>query len=216
MKADLVIATTTCFEKYGHVSDTHYRRRLFDLYVDSAFRTKDVDKTVCFEFSNEDGSGWNANYFRLLNRVTDMAPLCLIADSDSYFHPDWFLWLNDAIAKYPDAAGWSLYNSPRNITFVRDLEPGIFEKRHSTPFGLVYRTEDRPVSEPHGWFEEFITELPSKHSMGFVCPKISMIQHTGCYGLNNVPYGSADFDPLFPLNKECGLEGADRTGFESC
>lgn len=213
----LAIVTTTCFKPYGHVKDPIYRRKLFDLYVESIEKTNWMGIRNIYSIVREDdGIGWNANYFELLNEATDKAPFCLIADSDAYFHPDWLICLYDLMAKYPDAAGWSLYNSPRNSMVIRELEPGIIEKKHSQPHGLVYRTADRPVSEVKGWFEEFISTLPEKHSMGFVTPKISMIQHMGCYGLNNVPGGSADFDPLFPLNKECGLEGADRTGFESC
>lgn len=203
MNYDLVIATTTCFSIYGHIPDEEYRRKLWGRFLSSLANTTLIKHRFTHLVSEDTGIGWNANYFKVLNEATSIAPLCLIADSDAYFHPDWLVWLYEAMRKYPDAAGWSLYNSPRNITFVRDLEPGIFEKSHSCPHGLVYRTADRPVSEVQGWFEEFITAIAGKHSMGFVTPTVSMIQHAGLYGLNNIPKGSEDYDPLFPLNNEC-------------
>lgn len=215
MNYDLVIATTTCFEQYGHVKDAQYRRERFNDYVRSFSETKWMQKKISLVVSNDSGDGWNNNYFRVLNQVTGMAPFCLIADSDAYFHPDWLRWLYDAMDMYPDCAGWSLYNSPRNTTVIHEIGNGNIERKHSQPHGLVYRTADRPISDPVGWFEDFIGELSAKHSMGFVTPKVSMIQHTGVYGLNNVPGGSQDYDPNFPLNKECGLgDWTDRTGFD--
>lgn len=234
---DLVIATATYFGAYGHVADAQYRRGLWEGYIKSLndTRFKQIDP---FLYVSDDGSParpdmsrfviprfadfhepktWNDNIVLMLNKVESYAPLCLIADSDSYFHPEWCSWLFKAIDNYPDAAGWSLYNTPRMADrYVRHLEDGIIEKNHSPSFGLVYRTDDRTQTDPIEWLESFIGTLAEKHSMGFVVPEISMIQHAGCYGINNVPGGSQDYDPLFPLNHECGLAGyTDRSGFEN-
>ena len=236
---DLVIATATYFGVYRHVTDPNYRRKLWTGFQDSLnatdFRGMRVLLYVC-----DDGSpqlpnmsrfqgdfeaklvahvpfGVNPNIVKMLNTVTDVAPLCLIADSDAYFDPHWMEWLRSALGYFPDAAGYSLFNSPRHQTYVRNLHvPGVIEKKHSPAFGLVYRPSDRPPDiEPPTWLEDFIGTLPEKHGMGFVVPKISMIQHAGCYGINNVPGGSQDYDPLFPLNHQCGLaDWTDRTGFE--
>lgn len=202
----LAIATTTCFSQYGHVKDGEYRRKLFDKYLESLWRTASNYFDIYMDFSEDEGIGWNQNYLRLLARVRDKAPLCLIVDSDGYFDPQWeknLLWMTE---DYPDAAGWSLYNSPRLEQYdVKDLTTMLFERGHVSPHGLCFRTADYVASPDGEWFESFIGELPKKHSMGFVVPKVSLIQHCGAYGLNNVPGGSEDFDANFPFNRECGL-----------
>ena len=204
MSYDLVIATTTCFKQYGHVKDGEYRKRLFDKYLESFGNSKAVSKKILVDLSEDDGIGWNQNYLRLLARVKNLAPLCLIVDSDGYFDPSWELWLYDAMERFPEAAGWCLYNSPRMKQYDgNDLGPDSFERKHVSPHGLCFRTEDYTAPAEGEWFENFIGELPKKHSMGFVVPKVSLIQHCGAYGLNNVPGGSEDFDPNFPWNKEC-------------
>lgn len=199
----LAIITPTYCAPYGHVKDGKYRVKLWQQTVRSLEESNTVG--LAYVHLTRDGADWNENYRYLLGEACKVAPLCLIADSDAYFHPAWLRWLENAMYSYPDAAGWQLYNSPRLTDYtVRDL--GIahtLERRHASPHGLCFRTADYEAAAPGEWFETFIGKLASKHSMGFIVPRVSVIQHCGACGLNNVPGGSEDFDPNFALNDKC-------------
>lgn len=213
MKYDLVIATTLCFKPYGHVKDGEYRRKLWE-NMQRSLEKSDMSSMNILHVTNETDKGWNDNYLELLAFCKDQAPLCLIADSDGYFHPEWLNWLNLAMSEFPNASGWQLYKSPRMLDYdLRTplrIENNMFfslptERTHASPHGLCFRTCDYFPSEPGEWFESFIGKIKQRHGMGFINPSVSLIQHCGQYGLNNIPGGSEDFDPNFPLNDECGL-----------
>lgn len=195
MKYDLVIATTLCFKPYGHVKDGEYRRKLWE-NMQRSLEKSDMSSMNILHVTNETDKGWNDNYLELLNFCKDQAPLCLIADSDGYFHHSWLTWLTVAVAGYPDARGWQLYRSPR----MKDYEATPNRRTHASPHGLCFRTAEYAPSINGEWFEAFIGKLPGDH---FIVPAYSMLQHCGQYGLNNIPGGSEDFDPDFPLNDEC-------------
>lgn len=195
MKYDLVIATTLCFKLYGHVKDGEYRRKLWE-NMQRSLKKSDMSSMNILHVTNETDKGWNDNYLELLNFCKDQAPLCLIADSDGYFHPDWLKWLNGVLLAFPNASGWQLYRSPR----MSDYQVNAYRRRHASPHGLCFRTSKYISSISGEWFEAFIGKLSGD---GFIVPPYSMLQHCGQYGLNNLPGGSEDFDPNFPLNDEC-------------
>lgn len=195
MKYDLVIATTLCFKPYGHVKDGEYRRKLWE-NMQLSLTNSDMSGMNILHVTNETDKGWNDNYLELLNFCKDQAPLCLIADSDGYFHPDWVNWLKWAIESHPQMSGWQLYRSPR----MTDYDRGPVIRSHACPHGLCFRTADYVPSAEGEWFEAFIGKLKGD---GFYVPPTSILQHCGHYGLNNIPGGSEDFDPNFPLNDDC-------------
>lgn len=206
---DLVIVTTMCSTPYGHVKDGEYRKRLLNRMRWSLSRSH----VAFFKYIHliREDANWNANYLELLAEAKTLAPLCLIVDSDGYFARNWSFWLHDALERYPGASGWQLFNSPRLANYdMRTLSVTPYhsiERRHASPHGLCFRTEDYVIPPKGEWFETFIGALWNKHGfglgMGFVVPKVSMIQHCGMYGLNNLPGASEDYDPNFPLNNEC-------------
>jgi hypothetical protein len=234
MNHELVVATTTYFGPYFHVKDVDYRRKLWQWFTES-FAESDFAGHKVLLLIADDGSpepprmqrfpadvtfryhfvhhGYNTNINENLNFAKDLAPLCLTVDSDAYFDPRWVRWLFSAIERYPDAAGWNLYNSPHHRCYAGNPEPGIIKKINTQNHGLCYRTADRPETGLDNWMEHYIAGL-TKGGRTFVLPEVSMIQHTGCYGVNNAPKHSQDYDPLFPLNDRCGLAGyEDRSGF---
>lgn len=234
---DLVIATTTYFGTYDHVKEEGYRLKLWKQMLQSLAKTEMNGAKVALLIADDHSQvdiqewrsdlpfrynfysrpkhiGWNANQINNLNTASEMAPICLSVDSDGYFHPQWLLWLFDTVTKYPDAAGWNLFNSPRHQLITDRPDPDILEKSSTQLHGLAYYTRDRKNADPKEWVESFTGELLLKHGNKFIVPEISMIQHTGCYGINNVPGGSQDYDPRFLLNHECGLgDWNDRSGF---
>lgn len=213
----LVIATTTYFGTYQHVDDPNYRRHLWDLYCDSleASNLEGHDVTLLVRDDNSaeiprmpkkpfsilrkgfQQVGPQYNTILALNEAADMAPYCISVDSDAYFHPDWLTWLSDMIEKFPGASGWNLFNSPWHDKMI---DPDI--KRNVQNHGLCYRTADRRPYDKNEWVEAYIGNL---EGYGFVVPKVSMIQHTGLRGENNVEGVTNDFDPNFPFNDVCGL-----------
>jgi len=199
MKYDLVIATTLCFKPYGHVKDGEYRRKLWD-NMQRSLEKSDMSSMNILHVTNETDKGWNDNYLELLAFCKDQAPLCLIADSDGYFHPEWLNWLKCALDEFPNASGWQLYRSPRMADY--DVFGYRYRRSHASPHGLCFRTANYVPASQGEWFETFIGKLRGE---GFIVPGTSMLQHCGAYGLNNIPGGSEDYDPNFPLNHECGL-----------
>ena len=236
MNYDLVIATTTYFGTYAHVRDDGYRRLLWKWFTKS-LKESDFDGRKVLLLVADDASpeppqveffpcdatiryqkkhlGSDVNMVLNLNLAGTFAPLCLHVDSDAYFDPQWIKRLFYMVEKYPDAAGWNLYNSPHHRHITGEPEPGIIEKVNTQGHGLVYRTAERSPRQENEFVETFLQALTRNNSRKFILPKVSLIQHTGCYGVNNEPGRSQDYDPLFPYNAECGLAGyEDRSGFK--
>jgi len=228
MNYELVIATTTYFNPYIHVEDGEYRRGLWKLFMDSLLESN-LDGHKIALLVSDDGSseppkhrfcpfdvhfryfrknrGYIPNMVDNLNFASSFAPLVLSVDSDAYFHPHWLKGLCDLMEIYSGEAGWCLFNSPYHREEEREISPGILTKINTQLHGLCYRAADREPCPLTEYVEGFIVRL-MKHDRKFVFPKISLIQHTGAKGINNIPNITHDFDPLFPYNKECGLEVA--------
>lgn len=222
---NLVIATTTYFAPYDHVPNAEYRRPLWKMFVDSFHKSNlaghDISVLVCDDNSptvplywfdvpsvridRDEHLGAGGNQMDCLDRAATMAEYCLAVDSDAYFAPDWLTWLTDAVERYPNAAGWVLFNSQWHVNYAEPApEPGYRWKKNCQVHGLCYRTADRGIiGDPNEWIENFIPKLAEKGN--FLCPEVSKIQHTGMYGVNNKPGAVQDFDQNFEFNHLCGL-----------
>lgn len=223
MSYDLAVATTTCFDVYGYVKSGDYRRGLWKLFMESLVESDFDEKKIillvsddaspeppqkqftpfdCLFLYHRDRLSFGPNALAGMNIAVKLAPVILSVDSDAYFHPDWVKWLFMAMKKYPNHGGYSLFNSPRHGTMHCELEPGIYERTSSQEHGLAIRSElfvpDRMINV---------------QKSNFVVPKVSMIQHTGSYGVNNCPKESQDYDPNFPYNTICGIDLTDHAGF---
>lgn len=218
----LAITTTTYFGTYDHVTDPNYRQRLWTLFLRSLKDSLVGIRTCLLVYDDASPSisngswpefptyisrqskhvGNNQNIIDAMNWAHDMAEFCLYVDSDAYFAPNWHQTLNETMNAHPHAAGWPLYNSPHYAQYVVPRQDALCEKTHSGPFGLCYRTDARGKIGNGEWFEAFIGALPGKDKATFIGPRISVIQHTGRYGINNKPGLSEDFDPLFPHHFE--------------
>ena len=220
---DLAIATTTYFQSYGYVSNVQHRLQCWTWFCDSIIETyRDGRKIILvvsddgspgtppkrfFPFDTEffyhrEHRGIPFNFPWTVQHASQYAPWVLNVDSDGYFHPEWLRWLFDAMKYWPEETAFNLFNSPRQTEVIEELD-GCLIKGSSQEHGRVFRSQD--LNDCANWTSEewAIRHIPTNKRI--LVPKVSMIQHTGCYGLNNVPGGSQDYDPLFPLNHLCGL-----------
>jgi len=222
---DLAVATTTYFGSYGYVSDSSHRMKYWDWFCESIERTNLDGKKIILIVSDDGSpivpekrkfpfdSEWHVHIEHggipfsspwTVQHASQYAPWVINADSDAYFHPEWANWLFSVMQRYPEETAFNLFNSPRQTEILGMLEGGkILIKGSSQEHGRVISSMDlntRSNWKPEDWD---IRHIPTSRKI--LVPRVSMIQHTGCYGLNNVPGGSEDYDPDFPFNHLCGL-----------
>lgn len=208
---DLAIACPTYFGVYSRVDSSNYRRNLYRSCLQSLERVSwkglrtlliirddnspeppdipmikglDLNYKVQINHLGMDGNCWDAVF-----TARDWGRWILWLDHDSLVAPDMVERAFNLVHQYPNAKGYSLYNSKYHPIFE---DKGDHLLKKSMPeLGALFRAEDLTINEP--------TILSKALDPCGIFPTLrpSVIQHTGRKGMNNPE--EDDFDPEFQL-----------------